>query len=223
MTLSQTEENYLKTIYMLTEAESRTVSTNGIAAQMNTAAASVTDMIKRLSEKGLIHYEKYRGVSLTDAGDQKARSLVRKHRLWEVFLVQWLHFSWDEVHDLAEQLEHIQSEELVERLDIFLNYPKFDPHGDPIPDNEGNITERRQILLSNIETGNGGVTVGVNEHSPPFLQYLDRLGINIGTRIDVIEVFEFDGSRKVMLNNETETMLSGKICENIYLKTLNPR
>lgn len=223
MILSQTEENYLKTIFKLTESETKTVTTNGIAAQMNTAAASVTDMIKRLAEKGVINYEKYKGVTLTQSGDQKARSLVRKHRLWEVFLVQWLHFSWDEVHELAEQLEHIQSEELVERLDIFLNYPKFDPHGDPIPDQDGNITERKQVLLSSIESGSGGVTVGVNEHSSAFLKYLDRLGINIGTRIDVSEVFEFDGSRKVLLNNEVEIMLSGKICENIYIKTLNLR
>jgi DtxR family Mn-dependent transcriptional regulator len=223
MILSHTEENYLKTIYKLAEANLKTVNTNGIAALMNTAAASVTDMIKRLAEKGMINYEKYKGVTLTIEGNQRARALLRKHRLWEVFLVEWLHFSWDEVHELAEQLEHIHSDELIQRLDIFLNHPKFDPHGDPIPDQDGNIIERKQILLSDVETGNGGVTVGVNEHSSNFLQYLDRLGINIGTRIDVKEVFDFDGSRKVILNNEVEMMLSGKICENIFIKTLQLR
>ncbi|MFZ4542949.1 MAG: metal-dependent transcriptional regulator [Saprospiraceae bacterium] len=223
MILSHTEENYLKTIYKLAEANLKTVNTNGIAALMNTAAASVTDMIKRLAEKGMINYEKYKGVTLTIEGNQRARALLRKHRLWEVFLVEWLHFSWDEVHELAEQLEHIHSDELIQRLDIFLNHPKFDPHGDPIPDQDGNIIERKQVLLSDVETGNGGVTVGVNEHSSNFLQYLDRLGINIGTRIDVKEVFDFDGSRKVILNNEVEMMLSGKICENIFIKTLQLR
>lgn len=218
--LSHTEENYLKAIYKLAEAGVSSVSTNAIAAQMSTTAASVTDMLKRLAEKELIIYEKYKGVHLSKEGERLSTKLIRKHRLWEVFLVEWLHFSWDEVHEIAEQLEHVQSEELVNRLDIFLNHPRFDPHGDPIPDAEGNFTERKQYLIIEIEQGKGGVVVGVNEHSPAFLQYLDRLGINIGTRIDVEEVFEYDGSRKVLINNETELLLSGKICENVYLKTL---
>jgi DtxR family transcriptional regulator, Mn-dependent transcriptional regulator len=220
MQLTQAEENYLKTIYKLAEAEAKAVNTNAIAAQMNTAAASVTDMLKRLSDKELIHYEKYRGVTLTEIGGRLATNLVRKHRLWEVFLVEWLHFAWDEVHDLAEQLEHIQSDELIHRLDVFLNHPKFDPHGDPIPDADGNFTFRKQLLISQIEAEGGGVVVGVNEHSPAFLQYLDKLGIGIGTRIDVAEVFEFDGSRRVVLNMEKELLLSGKVCENVFLKTL---
>lgn len=218
--LSHTEENYLKAIYKLAEAGVNTVSTNAIAAQMSTTAASVTDMLKRLAEKELIIYEKYKGVYLSKEGERLATKLIRKHRLWEVFLVEWLHFSWDEVHEIAEQLEHVQSDELVNRLDIFLNHPRFDPHGDPIPDSEGNFTQRKQCLIIEIEQGNGGVVVGVNEHSPSFLQYLDRLGINIGTRIDVEEVFEYDGSRKVLINNEKELLLSGKICENVFLKTL---
>ncbi len=220
MILSQTEENYLKTIYKLAETEAKSVNTNAIAAQMNTAAASVTDMLKRLSDKELIHYEKYRGVTLSEQGGRLATNLVRKHRLWEVFLVEWLHFAWDEVHDLAEQLEHIQSDELIHRLDVFLNHPKFDPHGDPIPDADGNFTFRKQLLISQLDESEGGVVVGVNEHSPAFLQYLDRLGIAIGTRIDVEEVFEFDGSRKVVLNTDKEILLSGKVCENVFLKTL---
>lgn len=218
--LSHTEENYLKAIYKLAEAGVNTVSTNAIAAQMSTTAASVTDMLKRLAEKELIIYEKYKGVYLSKEGERLATKLIRKHRLWEVFLVEWLHFSWDEVHEIAEQLEHVQSDELVNRLDIFLNHPRFDPHGDPIPDSEGNFTQRKQCLIIEIEQGTGGVVVGVNEHSPSFLQYLDRLGINIGTRIDVEEVFEYDGSRKVLINNEKELLLSGKICENVFLKTL---
>jgi DtxR family Mn-dependent transcriptional regulator len=219
--LSYTEENYLKSIYKLMEIGNKSVSTNSLASETNTTAASVTDMLKRLAEKELIHYERYRGVKLTEEGNKLATKLIRKHRLWEVFLVEWLHFSWDEVHELAEQLEHIKSDELVERLDIFLNHPKFDPHGDPIPDADGNFTERKQILISDLTDEDGGVVVGVNEHAPSFLQYLDKLKINIGTRIDILETFEFDGSRKVILNNEDEVILSGKVCENLFLKTLN--
>lgn len=221
--LSYTEENYLKSIYKLMENGAKSVSTNSLSAESNTTPASVTDMLKRLAEKELIHYERYRGVRLSDEGNKIATNLIRKHRLWEVFLVEWLHFSWDEVHELAEQLEHIKSDELVERLDIFLNHPKFDPHGDPIPDAHGNFTERKQVLISELFENDGGVVVGVNEHAPPFLQYLDKLGINIGTRIDILETFEFDGSRKVILNNENEMMLSGKVCENLFLKTLGKK
>ncbi len=218
--LSHTEENYLKTIYKCIETDGKTASTNAIAASIQTAAASVTDMLKRLAEKKLIHYERYKGVTLSEEGLRMATMLVRKHRLWEVFLVQWLHFTWDEVHDIAEQLEHIQSDELVYRLDAFLNHPQFDPHGDPIPDADGNITPRKQHLISDLKDNQGGIVVGVNEHSPAFLQCLDKLLINIGTRIDILETFAFDGSKRVILNNEKEILLSGKICENVFLKTL---
>ncbi len=223
MALTYTEENYLKAIYKLMETESKSVSTNSLAAETNTTAASVTDMIKRLSEKELLHYERYRGVTLSEKGNIIATKLIRKHRLWEVFLVEWLHFSWDEVHELAEQLEHIQSEELVKRLDIFLNHPKFDPHGDPIPDEDGNFTARKQVLVSELKTGEGGVVVGVNEHAPVFLQHLDKLGINIGTHLTIVDAFEFDGTRKVLINHDNEILLSGKVVENVFLKTLNKR
>ena len=137
---STAEENYLKAIFKITEKEGKTATTNAIAAALNTTAASVTDMLKRLAEKDLINYEKYRGVQLSSGGEQIATILIRKHRLWEVFLVNKLGFAWDEVHELAEQLEHIQGEALVERLDEYLGRPQFDPHGDPIPDAEGRWT-----------------------------------------------------------------------------------
>ena len=133
------EENYLKTIYHLTTASDAEVSTNAIAEKMETKASSVTDMLKKLAEKGLINYKKYQGVSLTQDGKLAAKMSVRKHRLWEVFLVEKLGFSWDEVHDIAEQLEHIKSEKLINKLDDFLDNPTEDPHGDPIPDREGRI------------------------------------------------------------------------------------
>ena len=149
------EENYLKTIYHLTNAvDSEVCSTNAIAEKMDTKASSVTDMLKKLAEKDLIHYIKYQGVSLTDQGKLAAKMIVRKHRLWEVFLVEKLNFSWDEVHDIAEQLEHIKSEQLINRLDDFLGNPTEDPHGDPIPNEKGVIQKVNKLLLSEAETEN---------------------------------------------------------------------
>ena len=148
MTVSTTEENYLKAIYKISERNNNLASTSAISAELNTTAASVTDMLKKLSNKALINYQKYRGVSLTKEGGSLATALIRKHRLWEVFLVDKLHFSWDEVHDIAEELEHINSAALIERLDAFLEYPKFDPHGEPIPNKDGKIMLRRQLPLT---------------------------------------------------------------------------
>ena len=144
---SNTIENYLKAIYKISEKEQKTVSTSAISNEMNTTSASVTDMLKRLSYKELINYKKYRGVTLTKEGNRIATNLIRKHRLWEVFLLKHLNFRWHEVHDIAEELEHIDSDDLIERLDGFLGHPKFDPHGDPIPNKDGKITLRSQIPL----------------------------------------------------------------------------
>jgi DtxR family Mn-dependent transcriptional regulator len=152
MNLSSTEENYLKAIYKLS-FKSENATTNDIAEKVNTKAASVTDMIKKLSDKSLVYYEKYKGVHLSPEGIKIAKSLVRQHRLWEVFLVDKLGYKWDEVHDLAEQLEHITDVIFIDRLDSFLGKPRFDPHGDPIPDSEGNIIEQQHILLSDASIG----------------------------------------------------------------------
>src|SRR5215204_5861291 len=156
--LSFTEENYLKTIYRLSDGGTESVATNSIAEAMNTKAASVTDMIKKLSGKNLISYEKYYGVKITKAGRSAALSVVRKHRLWETFLVEKLNFNWDEVHDVAEQLEHIQSPLLIEKLDEFLSHPIADPHGHAIPDKNGKIHVAQQIPLCEI-TENKTATV----------------------------------------------------------------
>ncbi len=215
--ISHTEENYLKAIFKICEKSDKPASTNAIAKEMKTSAASVTDMLQRLSGKSLINYEKYKGVTLTLLGQKKATGLIRKHRLWEVFLVEKLHFTWGEVHDMAEQLEHIQSEELVERLDQFLEYPKFDPHGDPIPDAAGNFTFRKQIHLSELKTGENGIVVGVQEHSAPFLEYLDRLHLSLGAHIKVIEKFDYDESVKINLDSK-EVILSHKVCQNLFVQ-----
>ncbi|MDX1941205.1 MAG: metal-dependent transcriptional regulator [Saprospiraceae bacterium] len=216
--ISHTEENYLKAIFKIAEREGKPVSTNAISNEMNTKAASVTDMLKRLSEKELIHYEKYKGVTLTDSGNRIATHLVRKHRLWEVFLVEKLHFSWDEVHDMAEQLEHIHSEELVERLDEFLGFPKFDPHGDPIPDAAGNFTFRKQLPMLDLEIGTKGVVVGVQDHSTAFLQYLDRLELVLGAEVHLLERFDYDESVKIILNGQKEQILSKKVAQNLFIQ-----
>lgn len=216
--ISHTEENYLKIIFSLSEKSDKPVSTNAISNGIKTSAASVTDMLKRLAEKELIHYEKYKGVTLTESGDLIARLLVRKHRLWETFLVEKLDFNWDEVHEIAEQLEHIRSKDLVERLDAFLGHPKFDPHGDPIPDAQGNFAFREQVLLSELYDQASGIVVGVKDHSTAFLQYLDQMQLILGARVKVIEKFDYDESVKILLNGSKEQVLSKKVCQNLYIK-----
>jgi DtxR family Mn-dependent transcriptional regulator len=172
MTLA--EENYLKTIFHLERKLNSDVSTNALAERMQTRASSVTDMMQKLADKKMLVYKKYKGVQLTEKGKKAAAYVVRKHRLWEVFLVDKLKFHWDEVHDIAEQMEHIKSVELIKRLDAFLGHPDFDPHGDPIPDKEGNIKKAEKRLLSELIKNQTGICVGVKESSPEYLQYLDK-------------------------------------------------
>ncbi len=191
--ISHAEENYLKAIFKLTEAEDRPASTNALAAEMATAAPSVTDMLKRLAAKELIFYEKHRGVTLSEIGQKIATELVRKHRLWEVFLVEKLGFGWESVHDLAEQLEHVQGEGLTSRLDKFLGYPKFDPHGDPIPDAEGRFHRLEQMPIARLEPGQSAVVTGVNDHTAVFLKFLEKNGLQLGTALQLLERIEFDG------------------------------
>lgn len=218
--LSQSEENYLKAIFKVSRKGASQASTNAIAAELETSPAAVSDMVKKLSseKKQLVRHQRHRGVTLTETGHGLATQLVRKHRLWEVFLHQILEFSWDEVHDIAEQLEHIQSEELVERLDRFLGHPKFDPHGDPIPDADGNFAERKQTVLSALPIGEMAVVVGVREHSPSFLQYLDRMKMGLGAEIEMLEIFEFDGSARLRMKDEKELTVSDKVCENLLVQ-----
>lgn len=201
--LTQSEENYLKAIYSLEERYSGAISTNDLAEVMETKASSVTDMVKRLSEKELIDYKKYQGCSLTDKGRKTALRTIRKHRLWEVFLVEKLNFGWDEVHDIAEQLEHIHSTELTDKLEAFLDFPKFDPHGDPIPNKEGEMQQRTNTCkLSELIKDKKAVVIGVDDGSPSLLQYLDRHHIQIGSEIELKEKFEFDNSAMVIIDGK---------------------
>jgi DtxR family Mn-dependent transcriptional regulator len=218
MPLSTAEENYLKAIFKISERSQKSASTNAIAKHLMTSAASVTDMIKRLSEKQFINYEKYKGVTLTNEGSKLATQLIRKHRLWEVFLVKKLRFTWDQVHEIAEQLEHIQSNELIMRLDAYLDYPKFDPHGDPIPNSDGKFTLRNQTPLSEMHKGQMGSLVGVKEHHSEFLKYLNTQSIKLGTIISIIETRSFDKSMIVELDKKRELMVTNRIAQNLLIK-----
>jgi DtxR family Mn-dependent transcriptional regulator len=188
------EENYLKAIFKIAEKEPGAVLTNALAAEMGTSAASATDMLKRLSDKQLVAYEKYRGVTLSETGCRIATDLIRKHRLWEVFLVDKLGFAWDEVHDFAEQLEHIHGEHLTERLDDFLGNPRFDPHGDPIPDAQGQFLRRAQTRFLNLTSG-------------------------LGAELELIERIAYDQSSKVRIGAR-DAILSEKVGQNLFVRIL---
>ena len=216
--MSVAEENYLKSIYKLAEAEPGVgVSTNRIAAALDTRAASVTDMLRRLAEKELLEYEKYRGVRLTAEGQRRALLPIRKHRLWEVFLVQQLGFSWDEVHDVAEQLEHVQSALLMRRLDEFLDFPTLDPHGDPIPTEDGAMRRPAQRLLIELAVGDKGRLVAVRDTSAPFLQYLDKVGLPLGAQVKVLDKVAFDNSLEVRINHERTALISAEVGRNLFI------
>lgn len=216
MTLS--EENYLKAIYHLTAVTDSEVSTNAIAEMMETKASSVTDMLKKLAEKDLVNYKKYQGVFLTDLGKLSAKMIVRKHRLWEVFLVEKLNFAWDEVHEIAEQLEHIKSEQLINKLDDFLGNPTKDPHGDPIPNANGQMISIEKQLLSDLAENQIGICVGVKDSSAEFLKYLDKQEIALGSKIEIIFKESFDLSTKIIVNGK-ELTISNKIANNLFVKT----
>jgi DtxR family Mn-dependent transcriptional regulator len=217
---SFTEENYLKIIYKLSAETDSEVSTNAVAELTMTKAASVSDMLRKLSEKQLVNYQKYQGVRLTELGESVALKVIRKHRLWEVFLVDKLGFNWDEVHEIAEQLEHIDSEELVERLDEFLGFPKFDPHGDPIPDTHGFMPELRSQCLSETGLGQIVVMVGVSEHSATFLQYLAKIGLTLGSQITITEFNEFDKSLSVNIGKNINHFISHEVAKNLLVKSI---
>lgn len=214
---SFTEENYLKIIYHLSGNPETAVQTNAIAEKIQIKAASVTDMIKKLADKKLVDYIKYQGVKLTDTGRRAAINIVRKHRLWEVFLVEKLSFKWDEVHDIAEQLEHINSSELIERLDEFLAFPKNDPHGDPIPDKNGKFDTASFIKLNKLKKGERGRIMGVSEHSSAFLRHLEKLGLTLGKEIEITEITDFDGSVELFVQ-EKKISVSREVAKHILIK-----
>lgn len=216
---TQAEENYLKTILSISLRNDGRISTNEIANEIGTSPASVSDMFKKLQEKKLIKYKKYQGVSLTKKGRKNATNILRKHRLWETFLVNTLNFSWDEVHIIAEQLEHIQSEKLIDELDDFLDKPKFDPHGDPIPSKEGKIPLSDFKSLNELKVGEKGIIMGVKLDENSFLQYLNQIKIQIGVEIKIINKVNFDKSMEVKTKYKT-FFLSNDVSKNLLIKKL---
>jgi DtxR family Mn-dependent transcriptional regulator len=214
---SFTEENYLKAIYKLQEQNGETVSNSDLARAVDVQSASVTDMLKKMAAKKLIIYEKSRGFRLTDKGRQVAVNIIRKHRLWEVFLVDKLGFGWDEVHEIAEQLEHIQSEALIDRLDNFLGHPKADPHGDPIPNANGVFAKSKAILLSQMKSDQQGKFTGVTDHSPAFLAYLDKIGLSLGDTIKIKMIETFDNSYTLGLKGKKELNVSNKVANSLLI------
>lgn len=217
--LSHTEENYLKAIFKLSENNSNAkVLTNAIAEKLETTAASVTDMLKKLAQKKLIIHEKYYGVTLTEKGKKVAKNLIRKHRLWETFLAEKLQFTWDEVHEIAEQLEHIDSDLLTDRVEAFLGYPKFDPHGDPIPDKNGNIAYHEDVTLDKMHKNDSGIIVGVIDHSTDFLKYLDKMELVINAKVKVKDEEDYDQSKLIAINQKKEINVSRKVAANLLIR-----
>lgn len=222
--LSFTEENYLKAIYYLQqESINKDVSVNDIAERMSTRPATVTDMLRKLSDKKLINYEKYKKTQLSKTGNAFALQIIRKHRLWEVFLHQKLKFSWDEVHEVAEELEHIRSSKLIERLDEFLGFPMFDPHGDPIPNAAGEIKPASNTTLSESEPGKKLKLVAVKDTSTAFLQHLERFRLHINVVLVVNEFLPFDHSVMVSIDKEPAVMLSDKIAANLLVVDIDKK
>ncbi|MGK7390681.1 MAG: metal-dependent transcriptional regulator [Candidatus Cyclobacteriaceae bacterium M2_1C_046] len=215
--ISFAEENYLKAIYHLSKGGKQPVTTNAIADRLETRAASVTDMIKKLASKDLLTYRRYNGVNVSEKGKIAALQVIRKHRLWETFLVEKLQFNWDQVHEVAEQLEHIKSSLLISRLDAFLGHPKVDPHGDPIPDEHGEIKAKPKLQLSHAEEGQSGILVSVKDTSSSFLKYLDKIGAYIGAKVKVIEKVEFDNSLEIQIDNKDKVFISKEVSENIWI------
>lgn len=214
---SLTEENYLKAIFRLSQKGLDKTTPTALAEEMRINAASVVEMIKKLSDKKLISYDKQKGVKLTVQGNKIALDIVRKHRLWEVFLLEKLGYSWDVVHDIAEQLEHIKHEELSDRLDKFLGYPEYDPHGDPIPNAKGEMPSTANTLLSEIKEGKICQVTAVKDTSAVFLQYLEQLSIKIGTKVKVLEKIPFDGSMVVQIGKDVKATVSKKFADSLFV------
>ncbi len=216
---TKSEEDYLKCLYHLQQGK-KSVSTNEIANYLSMKPSSVSDMLKKLAEKKCVNYLKYKGSLLTKKGELIALSIIRKHRLWETFLVNKLGFSWSKVHNIAEQLEHVNSEELIDKLDHFLAYPQIDPHGDPIPQKNGTIAKLNQKLLSELKNGEEGVITGIKKGTDSLLNFLDQKNIKLGDQIQLISILEFDQSAEVVIHKKTIN-LSEKICSNLLIETLN--
>ncbi len=219
MNFTTSEENYIKAIFHLQHVDAK-VTTNELADRLQTKPASVSDMLKKLKAKKLLEYEKYQGFSLSEQGKKIALTVVRKHRLWEYFLVNKLDFGWDEVHEIAEELEHINSPLLIEKLDAFLSFPKFDPHGDPIPDCNGKMEQHKQINLIDLEPGKHAEVSAVGSQSSELLELLKHKNIGIGTVLEVVRKFGFDHSIEVKIKKVPAFSISQQLAQTLFVKPL---
>lgn len=217
MELSYTEENYIRVIYNLSNGGQQVVSTTSLATHLGTSPAAITDMVQRLHQKELITYQKYQGVNIAPLGKIEAMQILRRHRLWEVFLVKKLKFTWDELQEVTEELEHIQSKLLIDRLDAYLEHPSYSPHGEPIPDTNGQIKMQPQVVLSQLEVGSTGVVVAVKDDSAMFLQYLTRKHIYLGATIKILEKIAFDQSMEISIDGGTNVNISLKVSDNLLI------
>jgi len=216
MKYSASKENYIKAIFHL-QQEDESVTTNALAEALQTKPALVTDMLKKLKTQKLLQYEKYRGVKLTTEGKKLAVQIIRKHRLWEYFLVEKLQFGWEEVHDIAEELEHISSKKLIDRLDEFLDFPKADPHGDPIPDVNGKIPSMQQSAISDLPVNSSGIVNGISDQSAEMLELLKHKNIQLGTRLDIKKKFDVDGSVEIKIRNQQPVNISEHVAKNVLI------
>lgn len=219
ISLSITEENYIKAIYHLQQADGN-VSTNEVAQGLATKPASVTDMLKKLKQKKILNYEKYQGFRLSNEGKKIALNIVRKHRLWEFFLVEKLQFGWDEVHEVAEELEHISSKKLIDKLDAFLGFPKFDPHGDPIPDVNGKMAAQVQLNLLDLPINQLAEVSMVGSQSTELLELLKHKNISIGTKLEVKKKFSFDHSIEIKMKGQNAFTISQQLAQALFVKVV---
>jgi DtxR family Mn-dependent transcriptional regulator len=219
MNFSTSEENYIKAIFHL-QGLTNLVTTNELASELKTKAASVTDMLKKLKTKKVLHYEPYQGFSLSHEGKKVALNIVRKHRLWEYFLVHKLKFGWDEVHEIAEELEHIHSPSLVDKLDAYLSYPRFDPHGDPIPDINGKMEATKQVNLVDLELNRKAEVSAVGSQSTEVLELLRHKNIGIGTVLEVVRKFGFDNSVEILIKKNPPFSISHQLAQTLFVKPI---
>ncbi len=213
---STSEENYIKAIFHLQKGG--TVTTNELAAELQTKPASVTDMMKKLSVKKLVHYKAYHGFNLTNEGRKVALLIIRRHRLWEYFLAEKLKFNWDEVHAVAEDLEHVSSKKLIDKLDEYLGFPRYDPHGDPIPDASGKIETSRQVCLAALPLNKTATVCYVSDQSTEMLELLSHKKIGIGTKLETKKKFNFDNSLEIKIRQQSPINISEQLSKNIFAK-----
>ena len=212
------EENYIKAIYHLQKVDGM-VTTNELAAELQTKPASITDMMKKLKVKKLLNYQPYQGFRLTADGTKVALGIIRRHRLWEFFLAEKLKFTWDEVHEVAEDLEHVSNKKLIDKLDEYLGFPRVDPHGDPIPDANGKIEISKKICITELAVNTVSTVASVSDHSSEILELLEHKKIAIGTKVEVKKKFEFDNSLEIKINRQPVITISEQLAKNIFVYT----